>query len=980
VQRDLRAATVVVCADAFDTLIDPARCRAARDDETLAEMAPAEPGAWVCMVDDRCIPRALWHHMPPPGSVVRWRRLPQGGGRDGGGSLRAVLQIAALIAINSLTGGLGGGLGASLFRAGLALGANALIANLVPIQTPDAGRQTYTAQAANNQARLGQPIPDIFGYDDSFPDLAAQPYSFHGTATQTEPTVITARGVDQWLHLLLSVGAGQHHICRVSIGDTDIMSFDDVEIVRIGPGQSALDGPGAGVENVTDQTLVDPRWITHQDAVMVEMRPGNFTGPWVLCPRGRTLDAIGIDLIQPQGMTREVRMRWRHEAQLIDDDDRPVGAWFELGSHTTTRETSVPLRYPHDYVVPAGRYQVRTIRTDETDEDNLQSIDVLSLLAIRARLVGVQVNVPDLTMVAVRLRATGQINGSLRFRVRCYRMLPKWSGSAWSAPEITRSPAWAIAQVLRSRGTADENIDLASLLALAAVWEARYDSFDYKFAQQISTWDAITTIARVGRAAPLMRGSRYTVVRDSLQTMPVAAYGMRNIVRGSVRIKPTLPSSESVSTLDVEYWDPQRQLYDVVTAQIVDGVIQVYRTDIERAAAGYPPPDINRRGRLRFDGVIGFNHACRMAAYTLADRYFRNVDVELDAELDGQLPAPYNLVVFQHDVGNFGETGDVVTWSAGALTLTTTEPLTWSDGSHALRLVKPTGGLTQAIAATRGADDYTVVLGSDPGFTPITSAADRERTRFVFGQVSAVGALAKVRAISPSAERRIGLRLVLEDDRVHTADARWIAQDTLPDCAVSVASQVLLFDDFNGSGLLQFHTPDIAPAGFTWGIGTMAVTGGSAQGQEVFAYGTGFSVAPRLPFYIEMIATRPALNLPEGEFFRVYGNDGGQFVQLRLETSRSNSSEVNAVFTDTSGSEVVVADIAAGVSHTLRLRFNADGVTAVALLNGEQVGVLNAFPPTNPITQVSIYVSAEFTGGVLYQGSIQSIRIAQGDA
>jgi hypothetical protein len=796
--------SIVICDNPFQTFIEPHQVRAAGEFETLAEMAPTTPGAWLCMVGDRCIPQDQWHYYPPPGSVVQFRAIPQGGG--GGGS-RSILTLIALVAINSFTFGGLTGFSLAAARVGATIAATALINNLIPVQAqkPD---QRYTAQAQGNQARLGGVIPEQFGFDNGFPDLCSQPYSFYPNRTT------------QTLHVLLCLGEGQLHICKVSNGDTDIGNYDDVDIVRIGPGQSTMDGPGTGYENIDDQNVIDPRWVTNQDATLVEMRPGNFAGPFTVCGPGRTVDTIGIDLIQPQGMSQEVRMRWRNEAQLIDDFEQPLGDWFSLGSHTTTRQSNGP-RYiiTGDLTVPAGRYWVRCIRTDEVNEPDLNSIDKLSILAIRGHLVDANVNVNDCTFVGVRVRATGQINGSLRFRVMSYRMLPVWNGSAWSAPQITRNPAWAIAHINRTRGVPDERIDLAQLLTLASVWDSRYDSFDFKFGEQVSMWDAMSMAARVGRAVPLIRGSRYTVVRDAIETLPAASYGMRNIVRSSLQMKPALATSDQMRTLDMEYFDHRRQTFITVTAQMHDGVVYGYRTEnevAERAAFGIPAPDENRRGRIKIQGIIGFNHAMRTVTYTLADRLYRNVDVEFDSEMDGQLPCPLNLVQFQHEIGDFGQAGDVVSWDVGTLTLETTEPLRWTNATHAIRFTRPTGYPTLTIRATQGANEFQMILDSGDyaaavaactadqrgSFEIITLDADRDRTRYVFGPLTRVGALAKVRGIVPSDERRNGMRIVLEDNRVHTVDAQWIAPDRLPSCevAVPVASFAPLIDGVGSPG------------------------------------------------------------------------------------------------------------------------------------------------------------------------------------
>jgi hypothetical protein len=773
-------ARVIVCPDPFDLLLDPAKIREVQENETLADLAPTGPGAWLCFVDSDPIPERLWHHMPPPGKLVQFRCLPAGGGKDNGGSLRAVLTIVAMIAITVFTAGAATGFALQALRFGLQLAATALINNLIPVEGPksNSGSPQYSAQVQGNVARLGSPIPEIFGFDNGFPELAAQPYSIH---VQTGERSIHT---EQYLHVLLMVGSGQYHICRVSVGDTNILNFDEAEIVRIGPNQSTLDGPGTGVEDIGDQTLVDPLWINSPDVISIEMRPQNYVGPYVGCPPERTIDRVRIGTMLPKGLVQESGMSWRVEAQLIDDFEVPQGAWETIGTHSETDESNVPVRMHNEYELTPGRYWFRKIRTDGTTNPNLAELDQLDWLDLQGHLVDADINVTDCTFIAIKIRATGQLSGGLRFRVMSRRMLPVWDGSVWSDPQLTRSPAWAFAQVLRSRGIPDASIDLDALLALAPIWEARFDSFDFKFDTLTSTWEALSLITKVGRAIPLIRGSRYTVVRDGPETLPVAAYGMRNIRRGSMSLSPSLAASDSMRTLDAEYFDHRRWTWITVTSQIHNGQIYTYRGEVERAALGIPVPDENRRGRIKFSGIIGENHAKRTVAYTLADAYYRSASVSIDTELDGQLPAPLNLVLFQHDVGDFGQGGDIVSFDDGTDTIETTEPLVWSDGAHAIRLQKPDGSLTSAITVTPGVDDYHAVLGSAPGFTLSTEDANRERTRYVFGPQTQVGALCKVRSITPSDERKFGLRLVLEDNRVHTVDAAFIADDPLPPCVV----------------------------------------------------------------------------------------------------------------------------------------------------------------------------------------------------
>jgi hypothetical protein len=780
-----RPASLVVVRDPFELMLDARQARCVDPFATLQDLAPAEPGAWLCLVDGQAIPRAQWHCMPRPGSVVVFRMLPQGGG-GGSNPLRTILMIAVMVFAPYLAPALGlTGIAAQVVTTLTMVAGSALVNNLVPLDASNrggsGGAQQFSAQAQGNLARIGQPVPEIMGFDHGWPDLAAQPYNLY-------------EDNEQFLHLLFVVGRGQYALQRVSVGDTPITSFAEASVVRIGPGQATQSGPGSGIEDLADLTLVDPAWVTSQDVAAVEMATLDYVGPFAACRPEATVDRIGIDVVLPRGLDASRSITWRVESRTVDDFDAATSAWATLATETCSTDSVVPLRLSYEYAVTPGRHQVRLVRTDTRATSDGSAHDI-SWLALRGHLgdgftiFGPEVGTPDLgddvTFVAVKVRASGQLSGSLRFRVRALRMLPTWDGSAWTDPVATRNPAWAFARVLKSRATPDASIDLDQLLALATVWDARQDRFDYRFDSQISMWDALAMIARVGRAVPLIRGSRYTLVRDALETAPVALYGMRNIRRGTMRLRMALPEADAMTTLDLEYWDHRRWDWATVTAQVHGGTIYGYRGEANRPV-GVPAPDDEERGRIKMPGIVGENHAIRTAVYTLADGYYRRMSVEYDTELDGLLPAPLSLVVFQHDVGNFGAGGDVADWDSTTRVLETTEPLPWEQGAqHYVRLMMPNGTLSTAIACEQsGGDTHAMVLDATSLAAAETAAgsaweivfddAGRERTRYVFGPATSMGALAKVRAITPRSERVIGQRLVLEDDRVHTADNAWL--------------------------------------------------------------------------------------------------------------------------------------------------------------------------------------------------------------
>ena len=100
------------------------------------------------------------------------------------------------------------------------------------------GSPTYSLQAQGNTARLGSPIPVIYGRQRVFPDYGAIPYRkyFNG---------------DQYSFQFFVIGQGEYDITDVKIGDTLASDFDedDVEVRVMKP------RPGSSRESTDSEAL-----------------------------------------------------------------------------------------------------------------------------------------------------------------------------------------------------------------------------------------------------------------------------------------------------------------------------------------------------------------------------------------------------------------------------------------------------------------------------------------------------------------------------------------------------------------------------------------------------------------------------------------------------------------------------------------------------------------------------------------------------
>ena len=699
--------------------------------------------------------------------------LPQGGGGGGGGGknpLRTVLSIAVMVASFALGGPLGAAMGISA-NAGTALGIGAgvlqqaiggaiislagmaLINAVVPapkpsvpslsfgsVGAPSAPSPTYSLSAQGNEARLGQPIPVLYGRHLIYPDLATQPYQEFADN-------------EQYLFQLHVIGQGEYDLEQVRIEDTPIASFEEVETEIVGPGGTV--------------TLFETDVVTAPEVAGQELRStgdgGDWVGPFTANPAETEAGHIGIDVVFARGLyyandsggldTRSAQ--WEVQARAIDDDGFALGDWATLGTESHSAATNTALRLSYKYAVAPGRYEVRMIRLDAIDTSSRAGHE-LRWGALRAYLDGTS-DFGCVTLLAVKMRATDNLSQRSSRMINCVvtRRLPVWDPvTGWSAPQPTRSVAWAFADACRATygaGLADGRIDLAALYALEQVWTERGDTFDGVFDSAMTVWEALTRIARCGRAVPVLQGGIVRLFRDATQTLPVAMFGPRNIVKGSFKIQYIMPGEDTADAVTVEFFNARTWKPDEVTASLPD------------SAAVKP-------AKVTLFGCTDEAQAAREGLYMAADNRYRRKLVSWRTELDGLIPTYGDLVAVTHDMPRWGQGGEVIAWDEAEGLLTVSEPLEWVEGQdHYIALRRRDGTPTGPFRVEPVAGEERMLRVLDPlGFAPYTGTAE-ERSHFAFGPGEAWSAKARVIAVRPRGEQ-VEITTVGEDARVHEAD------------------------------------------------------------------------------------------------------------------------------------------------------------------------------------------------------------------
>jgi hypothetical protein len=431
-----------------------------------------------------------------------------------------------------------------------------------------------------------------------------------------------------------------------------------------------------------------------------------------------------------------------------------------------TGTTQDAYRLTGRWKVPAAQYEVRVTRlTTAGVQDESPQIDQSYLSAFRSFADSPAVLQDGLCMIAVRLKASDQLNG-VPDRINCIATsyLPTTTnGTTWTY-QTTRNPAWAYADLLRRRAgetyLPDHRIDLAAIMAWATACDATAPNaseprwtFDAVL-EGGSVFDNLRQVAAIGRAAFTVKDGLYSVVRDVAQATPVQHITPRNSwgYAGS-KLFTDLPHA-----FKVEFQNRN----------------EGYRVD-ERFvyADGYDENNATRFEVLQLLGATSPTLVFREARYHLAVAALRPEEHYVSMDIEALRCVVGSRVELSHDaivVGTgFGRITALSTSGANTIGLTLDSPVTFetgktyqirvrhADGTSSIRTVTSPGGALGEFDA--------VVLVAEP-----TASGPAVGDLFMFGETGLVTSPMLVKRIEPGDDLSCRLTLIQYDPAIYTAD------------------------------------------------------------------------------------------------------------------------------------------------------------------------------------------------------------------
>jgi hypothetical protein len=541
----------------------------------------------------------FWPHVrPKPGQIVSIRVLPMGG--DDTNPLTTIFSIGLAIVAPGIgafgAGALGFTAGTTAFAIAqgvigglVAFAGRALINSIVGSPSPRLGSvnngfsrdpTVFGISGIKNTAPgASQPVLSIFGTHRIFPFFAAQPYTY------------TAGNV-QILQTLFDLGYGP-----LQLGSQSLMKIGNRPI-------SQFEGVQYSFDNGTPGTTSAVNYFTNQFSPVSLSQTLNEEDGWRTFTSAPDTDEMTID-ITFQGLIEfddEGNKKYRSVSMQAARRPDSTGSWLSdgiIGQSGATSVNLINLTYKDSTVVTGtagadyqalittrgttteakyiavefkfatrGTHQIR-IRRTTPDTDDSKIRDKAFITAVTSQTYQRPVLAKGRSLLAMRIRASGQLNGILdTFSCVVTRGVRTYTGSAWNTTysygNTARNPAWVFAEILRGQGLHnppdDSLIDGAGLLD----WANHCTTQDYKFDGIIdgrsSVWEVLKDVAAAGRASPTIRdGNIYSVVVDKVRTTPVDVLTPRD----SLNFKGTRKFDEIPHAIRARYRDSSDDLYEL---------------------------------------------------------------------------------------------------------------------------------------------------------------------------------------------------------------------------------------------------------------------------------------------------------------------------------------------------------------------------------------------------------------------------------
>lgn len=618
------------------------------------------------------------------------------------GATALVPVVASALGVSTLT--------ASVIVAGVAVGLSLLAQFMFAPKDRDNDRdkQNPTVRGLQNTFAVpGQPLPMVLGRHRMAPQKVATGY-----------TQLVGQTVYRRERMTFGVAlGGKVALEEIRIGTTPINRFRNVEIQLRGVDEARTRAAMPALDDMDCTFLADDEVMTlysrniFEDAEEAKL---SYNQPVERDTPANTIRARvqfsfrGLVKITDKGkkLPRTRRIGIYYRAAGTEDAWVTVSEKFYTGKTTATKRFGEAVTFPS-----AGDWTIKVVRLSKDDNDD-QVYDDSYLDGIQSEEPGDLPSIQNTAEIAIRIKATDQINGSLDpVNAVVTQLAPVWTGESWSDPEPVTHPADIAVALLRGpvrkRVVSDDRIDLAAFRA----WKLAHPQWRYDgvVTEDLTLGAMVDQVLAVGLAMRDVRDGKHSVLTDQSDEPPVQMFTPRTTrdYSGELVKPPEVHAMRLRFTSERAGWKDDEVIcyangYDASTA-----------TEIETLE----PPGLALR---KFESV---ERIAQFAYYHLAQLQTRQTTVSFTADLDHILCGRGDPVIFVSDAlrNTLGD-GRIAgfTHSGGTLaSITLDHEDGLSEGATAHLLWRANSGALQYVTATKAGDAWAVQAGSgvNPGGT-----------------------------------------------------------------------------------------------------------------------------------------------------------------------------------------------------------------------------------------------------------------------
>ena len=781
---------------------------------------------FVVRINEEYILQKHWGKVMRQTDVVHVIELaPQlaGGGRGGSNPM----QIVGMVVIAAAAMYTGGAVAASgIAHAGMWGGvaqtavmmAGSLLLNAL-LPSADQGGNASSVNAVNqigaqnNQARPNQVMPVQYGRVAQYPDLIAMPYNEFSNN-------------NSFLFMLLGVTQGKMEIERISIENTDINNFEEVEYQIVNPHEAVTLFPDNvyTAREVGDLELAlpelrddgdmqvgyyqeyvktgneRPKPYPWQDKIEYEykivskpaMAKMAWRGGFIAVPSGVNSKKLAIDIGLPtglaqmdeQGKTSPYLLNYCVQMRAVDKDNKPIGNWVNL----TKTDFSVPAERIEWY----GSGLVNNVYKDRPIYNTHEKIDIYSQ---EPNFFTRNFHVPAGRYEVRMARASGET-----MLVQSAQVLNSlhWIGLRSYMPSVkTYGNCTLIAVKIRATSNLNNNVARRVKVLgtrILPVWDG-------------TNWTDKPTRSIAWAAADQLRNDEYALpVRDKyidldkLLELDATWNARGDTCNGLISEESTTAENlkkilECGRAVFISYAgittfarnEPQRipaQVFtpnNIVKDSFSERVIMRKLDDPDYAIVQYtdgntwetkevecvPAGSQKRRAvTVTFPFITNRAQAWREGLHRIAMDSKQRVFSSFQTEKEGLLLRYMNMISLSHTLIDGEVTGSVIDYDPATKLLTVDEYLPWNNiKSQYITLRSRTGGIQGTYRAVKVSDDVARLETTE---AIVINSDNEEPTHFVFGDLERNKVV--VLSVSPQSDGKVTIEAVNYDDYTHTAE------------------------------------------------------------------------------------------------------------------------------------------------------------------------------------------------------------------